>query len=204
MNKKSVIPVTLIVIAVIGILLIVKAAGDKKTASQQDTTSTNKTVSTPGFYTSSVYDFSFSYPTKYILEEKETTTNKEKRHTLTLITATDRQLLSLSEGGNIPNDAAPTSIAVDIFPGAAISQTAEEWVKSNNNSNFKLSTDHKLSATTIVGVPAVTYSWDGLLASNSVVFVYKGNIIMISMSYITAQDIVWKDFASVIQSFKLK
>ena len=201
MNKKSLVTV-IIIIVVVGIILTVRS---QKATTISTNTPSNEQVSTPGFYSSPVYNISFSYPTKYILDEKQSTTGKEKRTTISLITESDRQLMSLADGNNsIPSDVAPASITVDVFPGAAISQTADEWVRKNNNSNFKLSPNHQLASTTIAGIPAVTYTWSGLLSANSIVFAYKGNIYMMSMNYITPQDVIWKDFPVVIQSLKLK
>lgn len=210
MNKKSAVPVIVIVVAIVGIIIALKMHNDSKVVNNTPKVSTTQSDTTPaavspGFYLSSVYNIYFLYPNKYVLDEKDAVVAGEKRHTLTLITASDRQLISLASDANAtPGDIAPESITVDIFPGAAASKTVDAWVRTSSNSNFKLSHDHVLSPTTISGLPAVTYSWDGLLSNNSVVVAYKGSVIVINMSYISSQDVVWQDFAKVVQSFKVK
>ncbi len=207
MNKQRIGYSVAAILIVIGVVFAVMPHDRKAVATKASPVSTTPAaVVSPGFYLSSVYDIYFTYPTKYVLDEKDVNIGKEKRHTLTLITASDRQLLSLMSqpSGIVPSDAAPAAITVDIFQGAAISQTPDQWVKSNAHSNFALSQDKHLAPTTISGLPAVAYSWNGALPSNSVVFAYKGNIIMLSMSYVSPQDVVWKDFSTVFQSFKVK
>ncbi len=152
-------------------------------------------------YISTLYNFSFHYPAKYEMNEKDVKEGRDTFHTITFVTSLDRQLLALQKG---ENDVAAPTMTINVFPGAAKNLTLTEWVKTNSHSGFNLSKNKNLGTTTFMGVPAVAYTSDGLLASNNVVFSHKGNIIMASMNYITNQDVIWKDFATLLQSFILR
>jgi hypothetical protein len=204
MHKKVIIPIIVVLVSAFVTFAFLMVRSDKtisESGNKPVTTNTQKPVNGLYSYASKVYSFSFQYPEQYVLDEKNVSTTKEKRHTFTLITQTDKELMN-AIGNN--TDAVPTSITIDVFPEAATTQDVPTWVKNNAASNFKLSKNKVLATTTLAGIPAYAYTWDGLFGANSVAFAYKGNIIVASMTYITAQDVIWKDFGTVLQSIKLQ
>ncbi|MCC2630772.1 MAG: hypothetical protein K0S38_581 [Candidatus Paceibacter sp.] len=203
MHKKIIIPSIIGLVAAFATFTILvkyhqKAAEAKYTV----VPTTNTQVAVDGMYTysSDAYKISFQYPEKYVLEEKDVVTGKETHHSYIITAKTDKALMNVIGPST---DATPTTITINVFQGAATTQEVPAWVKSNANSNFKLSKNKVLATTTLAGIPAYAYSWDGLFGANSVAFAYKGNIIVASMTYITAQDVIWKDFGTVLQSIKL-
>lgn len=149
-------------------------------------------------YKSDKYGIEFSYPNGYVLTEKETGTAKRARHTITLMTEADAAAL---KSANPPGEQ-PTGITIDIFQNNLDKEDIEHWLENNSASNFKLS-DGNVSPVTVASTTAIAYSWDGLYPTNSIIFSHKDNIVMMSMTYLTAKDAVWRDFATIIQKLKL-
>lgn len=196
MNKKTIVSIVVVVLVILGIYLAMKGDGDDtKNPNNQQTAST----ATSTVYSNSAYGVSFQYPAKYVIEEKKLNDAQGKRTVVTLITKADKDLLAQIQG---PVDG-PTSITVEIYEGAAKKQYLTTWVKNTKASNFNLSTNKQVASTSIQSVEAVAYSWSGLFGANSVAFAYRDNIVVVSMTYITAQDAIWKDFGSIIQGMKL-
>lgn len=151
-------------------------------------------------YSNGTYGISFKYPDSYVLTEKDSGTPERNRHTITLISKADAAPMNASSS---PAGEGPTSITLDFFQNNLDNQSITDWVKGNNASNFKLS-DGVATPASVAGVPAITYTWDGLYGGNTIVFAHKNNIVMASMTYLTYQDDIWKDFGTLIQSLKLQ
>ena len=151
---------------------------------------------TTNTYSNGTYGITFTYPNSYILTEKDSTTG-DKLHTITLIAKADATPMNAS---STPGEG-PTAITFDFYKNAD-NKTLANWVKETNDSNFNLG-DGVATPVNIAGVPALTYSWSGLYGGNTIVFAHT-NIVMASMTYLTYQDPIWKDFGSIIQSLKFQ
>jgi hypothetical protein len=150
----------------------------------------------PSTYLSSIYGISFSYPETYALQEREVGNGERYHYVITLI---DKDALA-----NVPVDGeGPPAISIDIYQNNLDKQKAEEWIRGSGFSNFKLSPDGAIRTTTAAGVPAYSYTWDGLYRGESVVFAHKGNIIMASVSYLSAEDAIRSDFSNILASLAL-
>ena len=147
-------------------------------------------------YMNDTYDISFEYPDTYELQEREVGNGERYRYAITLI---DKEALA-----NIPqNGEGPPAINVEIFQNNLDKLSVETWVRGTNFSNFKLSPDGTLTVGTVAGTPALSYIWDGLYRGRSVVVAHKGNIIMLSVQWLTEEDAIIKDFADLLTSFDL-
>jgi len=155
---------------------------------------------TENSYTNTTYGFSFSYPEGYLLDEKEVGNAERSHYNISLFEDTQfvRDLLA----GKVIGTEAPPSISIDVYQNLE-GMTAEAWVRGNANSNFKLSLDGTLASTTVDGVPAVSYSWDGLYRGDSIVAAHKNSIIMLSVGYHSPEDKIRDDFSTVIDSLDL-
>lgn len=142
-------------------------------------------------YANAEYDISFEYPQTYSLEERDTA----GRHTIVIA---DKEALAEAP----QNGEGPTAITVDIFDNPK-RQTPSVWVRSDQASNFQLS-DGTLASSTVSGKESVAYLWDGLYRGESYVFTHKDNILMFSVTYLTPQDQIKKDFTNLLKSLKIQ
>ncbi len=148
-------------------------------------------------YEGGPYGVAFEYPSSYQFDEREVGTG-ERRH-YSIVLADRVAMANLPEGGE-----GPTTINIDIFQNNIDQQSVEAWIRNTNNSNFKLSTDGELHATTVAGENALRYTWDGLYRGESVVIEHRGTIVMMSVTYLTPEDQIKRDFEDVLESVELK
>jgi hypothetical protein len=182
-----------------GFLVLALFAGGAYAYFARDVSTENPRVSSGQLqtYVNTDYGTSFQYPENYVVEGRNTGNGERERYTVTLM---DR-----AAAENIPqNGEGPTAITVDIFQNDLDEQTPENWIKNNNNSNYKLSPDGVLTPTAVDGSPAFAYGWDGLYLGNSIVFSHSGNIVMLSVTFLTPDDVILGDFAVVVASMQLE
>lgn len=151
-----------------------------------------------GVYTNTAYGLSFSYPPTYTAQDRDIGTGLNTHHLVTLITKADKELILQNK---MPSPG-PTSITFDIYPANG-EISLEEWLSNPTTSHFDIANGF---ATTSVGAAktfAVAYSWNGTFRTNSIVFEHKNYITMVSMTYTSPQDQIWKDFSAIIKSIKL-
>ncbi len=144
-------------------------------------------------YENAEYGIAFEYPARYVLEEKEVG-NAQQSHFAIILTEAAISTTTASEG--------PTAITFDIYQNNIDNVSVQKWVTDNNTSNFNLALG-PVATTTVVGKEALAYTWDGLYRGDSVVFAHNTNIVMSSVTYMTPEDQIRKDFSSVLQSLRL-
>lgn len=152
-------------------------------------------------YESAEFGFSFRYPKNYFLEEKDLG-NGERYHKVIILTE-DTEENRLVREGKSPGREGPTAITIDIYQNNLDNLSIENWLISNDNSNFKLS-DGTFEEIFLDGNRAVKYSWSGLYEADTVALRHGGNIISISSTYIFKEEPIRKDFSDILQSFNLK
>jgi hypothetical protein len=140
------------------------------------------------------YGIAFNFPDNYAVQEHDSTEGT-KHHT---IVVGDEAALANPQA----NGETPPVITIDIYNNPT-KQSAEKWIKGNDFSNYKLSGNAILASTSVAGIPALAYPWDGLYQSTSIVFPNKGKMYMISVGYISPQDQIYKDFPKVVASIQL-
>lgn len=149
-------------------------------------------------YSNAEFGISFTYPDSYVLTERDMPGSAERGHHV--ITIMDREAAA-----NIPEAGeGPTSITIDFFQNNLDNLTVEQWVKNTSNSNFKLSTDQKLTNTTLAGSPALSYTWDGLYWGESIAAENRGYIVVFSVTSISAEDQIRSDFVGVLESIRFE
>lgn len=151
-------------------------------------------------YRSDVYGIAFAYPHDYFLDEYEMGDAHRARHSIVLSEDNETNR-AIREGRMMETEGTP-SITIDIYQNNLDKQTTEEWVTGSAYSNFKLG-DGTFESVTVAGVSALHYFWDGLYRGESLVFAHKGNIIMLSGTYLEPADRIRGDFGAVVQSFRL-
>lgn len=145
-------------------------------------------------YSAPMHGLSFKYSDAYELTEKELGNAERKHYAITLIRKTDLPPPQNGEG--------PPSISIDVFQNDLDTMTLHQWLTGTNDSNFKLS-DGSYASTTVDGKEAIRYHWSGLYEADSVAFLHKNNIILISGMYLDTTDAIRKDFQNVLASVQL-
>lgn len=158
------------------------------------------TTSTPGgnlkSYISSEYGIEFRYPSTYELSERDLPGSAQRRHhVVTLVRALD---LPAPQGGE-----GPPAITVEMIQNDLDDQTTEEWIRNSSASNFKQS-DGILSTTTIAGQQSRTYTWDGLYRGDTTVIARPAYIYAFTVTYLTPEDAIRRDFEDVLRTLVFK
>lgn len=182
-----------LILLVVAIALLVIFGFFKKDINFVSNQGGNQNTSQNLIYENSDFGFRFEYPNRYKVEEKHLG-NGERKHTSIVLLPKD---FVPPEGGE-----GPTTISVDIYQNNLDKQSIEAWIKGTAFSNYKLS-DGKLTSLTIDGKEALTYTWDGLYRGQTIVFSHNDNIVALSVTYLSPEDQILKDFDVVFNSFKL-
>lgn len=153
-------------------------------------TSANQNLQT---YYHPQYGVAFNFPDTYELKQNEAA---GARKIYSIVLSNKEDLANVPEAGE-----GPMSITLSIFPNEG-REGLEDWIRTTNDSNFKLSQSDALATTTIAGMDALAYTWDGLYPSTSIVLNNKNNIYMFSVSFNATGDQIRKDFATVIASLQ--
>lgn len=147
-------------------------------------------------YQNSTYGISFKYPDTYVVQEREVGNSERYHYAITLVDKIAlKNLPQASEG--------PPTINIDIFQNDLDNLAPENWVKNTNESNFKISLDGVLTATSIAGSDAVSYFWDGLYRGQSVVTAHGKNMYMFTVTYNATGDPIRADFSQMLSSVTL-
>lgn len=161
---------------------------------------TNKNPYIGKTFISRAYGISFSYPDDYFLEEKETGTPQRSRHSIVITKNTKGSRTTSKDKPE--NRGEQTSIAIDIYKNFE-NQNAETWVKGNSNSNYKLGSS-EIQTITVSNIDALSYRWSGIYDGNSVVLRHRGNIVMMSVTFIEPSDEIVRVFESIIETLSLE
>lgn len=153
-------------------------------------------------YVSTHHTLSFKYHDSYYLEEKEVGNGERSHHFISLTEDTEENK-QVREGTAPPREG-PTAITVDIFQNNLDNMNAEKWITETNNSNFKLSPDGILTKATVGGKEATSYRWSGLYEGKSVVVATPEFVYMFSVSYLTPEDVILRDFDALLATVNVQ
>lgn len=187
MSVKKVSSIAALLVVLIGLIWF----------SRTQNVSTDNSIKT---YKSISYGISFLYPENYFLEEKPTGNGERSRYTITITEDTKENRL-VREGKTEAREG-PVSITIDVFQNLE-NQSAESWIKRTSYSNYKLG-DGNILPITLGGKDALSYRWSGLYEGNSVVFVHKGNVIMMSVTFLSPTDPIVDIFESILETTTLE
>lgn len=145
-------------------------------------------------YSNSVYGISFTYPKGYVLTEGERGNAERAQYSIVLVAEADAMPPIDGEG--------PTAITVDIYQNNLDQLSLLDWLNGTAVSNFKLG-DGTYSSTTVNGTEAVSYNWSGLYEGETTAFLHAGNIVVVSMTRLTPQDVIITDYRALLSSIEL-
>lgn len=150
-------------------------------------------------YISDTFGFSFSYPTKYFLEEKEVG-NAERYHYAIILTE-DTEENRLVREGKSPGREGPVAITFDVYQNDLDALTLQQWVEGTNDSNYKLAKG-PYATSTAGGETSIIYEWSGLYEGRTVVVTLGNVILAISVTYISPEDEILKDFFGIFETIR--
>lgn len=147
-------------------------------------------------YVSDTLGIKFDYPSNYILDEKNTGSPERGRYTITLIENTpgNQDLIS----GKVQGEG-PIAITIDIFQNDLDKYTAEKWIRGVSDSNYKLG-NGEIASTTVGNMQGLEYTWSGLYEGRSRVVSTQNYIYMFSVTRMTPDDQILKDFDALLDS----
>ncbi len=148
-------------------------------------------------YVSDDLNLRFEYPPHYFLERKNMTGQARTRTSL-ILTEDNEENRSRREG-QAPAGEGPVSINIDVYPNPT-GQSAESWVKNVDESNYKLSANGLLTATSVEHKDAISYKWSGLYEADNVVVSTDKFIYSFSVTYTSPEDQIRSDFQSLLKS----
>jgi len=140
----------------------------------------------------SVDAFSFAYPDTYHLEEYDMG-NGERRHVAVVLTGENETVVPDSEG--------PVAISVDVYQNDLDNLTPEQWITGTNDSNWKMATSPQ-ERVMVGGKEALTYRWSGLYEAETTVFEHAGNIVAVTVTFISPEDAIRGDFDRILSAFE--
>jgi hypothetical protein len=143
-------------------------------------------------YHSSELELSFNHPSKYDVVFNKDGNGEREWYNLVLIPA--EYIPPVGGEG-------PPSIAVSMYQNTEYIEL-EEWIRGNNFSNFKLSSDQVLVPTEVNNITALSYSHTGLYETDAVVVAKDNKIYVFSVGWITRQDEIRRLFKDILASVK--
>lgn len=190
--------IVLILVAIVVALLLVKS-NEPWPVVENQTPDVNQVQK----YESAKYGISFNYPETYYLEEKDTSTGARYRYDIILTEDTEENRQLRNNPTSTPPREGPVAITVSLHQNYLDNQSIAEWVKGSSFSNYKLRSNDQFATTSVAGTEAVSYDWSGLYEGRSYVFEHNGYIVMASVTFLTPEDRIVKDFDNIIESLKL-
>ncbi len=154
------------------------------------------TIPATRMYKNATSGLSFIYPARYELVERDESATQRTHHSIVL-TATE-VASSTPENGE-----SPTTIRVDTYAFESASATVLQWIKDMQASNFSRSADGRIASTTVSGISAYAYAWDGLYRGESIVVPRDKEIVMFSVTSITSTDRIRDDFQTLLSTVHL-
>lgn len=149
------------------------------------------------YSTTTPLGLSFSYPSFLFLEERQLGGGERGHMQILLMDDTEENRL-LREGKSPPRDG-PVTITVDVIDNEFEKLSLEQWILNDSRSNYKLATS-PVSSTTVVGLPAISYSATGLYESDAVVVSVGKYIVLFTVTYITKDDVLRQIFKDTVLS----
>lgn len=155
---------------------------------------TPTTSSGLNLYANGTYAMSFPYSGDYLVSEGERGTPQAPHYAIILTHRDDADLPLGGEG--------PTTISIDIYPNAPNPKSLEAWLVSSPESNFALG-PQEFSESVVSGEPALSYRWSGLYEGETTAFLHDGNVVLVSVTYLSPDDTIVSDYRTLLSGFTL-
>lgn len=146
-------------------------------------------------YRSDKFGLKFSYTDKYFLEERSV---DETQTSIVLIEDTEENRAVVE--GRSPGREGPTSITVNIFENPATT-TLREWARTEVRSNFNLSMGD-VEEGMLSNKESILYVSDGLYPTVNILALHRGRIMQFTVSYLTLEDEIRKDFSKILDTIE--
>ena len=149
-------------------------------------------------YSSSTYDLRFVYPDYYVLAEKKTGSAERNQYDIVLTADKefDRESVSPTEG--------PVSIVVSVYQNNLDNLTAKQFIETTSYSNFKQSPDGVITPVQLAGKQGYWYLSDGLYRGERIVVAEGDWIYMLSVTYGSSSDQIWKDYRELLKTVRFE
>lgn len=144
-------------------------------------------------YTSPELGITFAYPEqRYTLSVHASGNAEREWHTITLVPSSFVPV----EGGE-----GPPSMSIAAYSNEGV--TLEQWIRGDARSNFKLSPDDTLTATTLDGHPAYTYRHSGLYETDALAVLVGTKVYVFEAGWLAVGDQSRADFVRILGSVDL-
>lgn len=151
-------------------------------------------------YENYLYNFNFQYPQNLYMKESDSENANKSSISLVMVEGT-KDNISLLEGTySGPTREGPTQITIDVYPNEK-KLSAADWAKQDTN--WKIS-NKETSYITVGGIQGVSYSWSGLYAGESIILTKGTETLVFSVTWITPEDQILKDFDTILKSFSFE
>jgi len=151
-------------------------------------------------YSSQRFGFSFEYPARYFVDEREVG-NGEREHYAIVLAEDTPENRAMFNGTAIGARDGPPTIAIDIYQNNLDRLTALAWTKNTSDSNFKLG-DGTYSTMTFLGAGAVSYRASGLYELSNLVLAKNDRIYKLSVAWLTPRDGMMEGFKKILQTIE--
>lgn len=163
---------------------------------EENTGKVTETTSTE-VYTSDEYGISFAYPNLYYLNVQDNSTGERKQVDIILVEDTPENRAALN--GETPGREGPTAITISLYQNNLDKLSAEQFVKNNVDSNYKLGNGTLVSTTKGI-LEGVEYTWSGLYEGKSFVVSRPDYVYMFSVTRLDSSDRILQDFDALVSS----
>lgn len=195
MNTNTVIAVVVALIVVIGGFVFF--AGQSVPMAPQLAQNELKASMVP--YANEDYNLSFQYPSNLYLYERSGAGAPERPQIALFLVENTQENRDLLEGKATEPREAPTGITVDVYQNPN-QLSASDWVQNDTNWTVATSSAEPI---TIGDRTGVTYTWSGLYEGKTVVFTEGDKAYVFSVTSLTADDQILRDFEMVLNSFSI-
>lgn len=182
-----------------GVLALVMLIGFYLLGSLYVTKETEEKKQTIASYTSVPAALSFEYPKGYYVLEKQVGSETNPQTAIVLVEDTE-------ENRNVVNNVTdevrewPTMITIDAYLNTK-GLAPEVWAQQETT--WKVS--DKVLRPAIIGVsPAVQYNWSGLYEGTSTIVTSGTHAYVISVTWMTADDQIRKDYSALLQTLSFE
>lgn len=148
-------------------------------------------------YENYLYSFKFEYPENLYMKESEATDPNKSQFSLVLVEGTKENIELIEGRFEGAGREGPTTITLNVYNNAK-KLTGEQWAKQDGNWNIG---SKQISIATAGGLQGVAYTWSGLYEGERVIITKGGEVYVFTVTWITPEDQILKDFDMILKSF---
>ena len=146
-------------------------------------------------YENAAYDISFQYPSSLYVREVEAGTPDNPQHAIVLVKDTEENR-ALLDGTSETATEGPTAITIDIYENED-GLSVRDWVQESTNWTVANSGANDAE---VAGKQGISYGWSGLYEGTSYVIPYNDRMYVFSVSWLSPDDQIVRDFNMVLMT----